>query len=303
MPARAETVAVLRASTRLTARVSTFDAPVDQSVRFGTLVITVRACVKHPPEEPPETAAFLDIDEAAPAAARPPKSKRVFSGWMFASSPAVSAMEDPIYDVNVLDCKSDATAAPSSGSEREIGAAPPARGRAAGDRPRARSRWRRSARDGSVTNWVSSSRKPPIRSRATRWASATLLASVMRLNMLSPKNARAQRHAVEPAHQLAVVAHLDAVGEALAVERGIEPRDLVVDPGLGAIRRRLGAAADDGVEIADRSATSKRPPRSVRRSRRGRWKRSSGSTPRRSGSTQNSSGSSADSAIGKMPAA
>ena len=114
-PARAGTVAVLQGLNKITARVSTFDAPVDSSVRFGSLVITARACVKRPPEEPPETAAFLDIDELR-GNGTSVESKRVFSGWMFASSPAVSAMEDPIYDVNVLDCKSDTTAAPSSGS-------------------------------------------------------------------------------------------------------------------------------------------------------------------------------------------
>jgi len=114
-PARADTVAVLQGLDKITARVSTFDAPVDKSVRFGSLVITVRACVKRPPEEPPETAAFLQIDEVRSSGATF-ESKRVFSGWMFASSPAISAMEDPIYDVGVLDCKSDTTVSPSSGS-------------------------------------------------------------------------------------------------------------------------------------------------------------------------------------------
>lgn len=112
--ARAETVAVLQGLDKITARVSKFDAPVDQAVRFGSLIITVKACVKRPPEEPPETAAFLDIDEVR-GTGNAVESQRVFSGWMFASSPAVSAMEDPIYDVNVLDCKSDDTATPSSG--------------------------------------------------------------------------------------------------------------------------------------------------------------------------------------------
>ena len=114
--ARAETIAVLQGLDKTTARVSRFDAPVDQTVRFGTLVITVRACVKKPPEEEPDTAAFLIIDEVRPGDANGVESKRVFSGWMFASSPAVSALEDPIYDINVLDCKIDTTAAPASGS-------------------------------------------------------------------------------------------------------------------------------------------------------------------------------------------
>ena len=107
-PARAGTVAVLQGLDKTTARVSRFDAPIDQPVRFGTLVITARACIKRPPEEPPESTAFLEIDEVRPGDATSVVSKRVFSGWMFASSPAVSALEDPIYDVNLLDCKGDA---------------------------------------------------------------------------------------------------------------------------------------------------------------------------------------------------
>jgi hypothetical protein len=114
VPAQAETIAILQGLDKTTARVSRIEAPVDQSVHFGTLTITVRACVKRPPEEPPESAAFLVIDEVRPGG-ETAVSKRVFSGWMFASSPAISALEDPIYDVNVLDCKSDTTAAPSSG--------------------------------------------------------------------------------------------------------------------------------------------------------------------------------------------
>jgi hypothetical protein len=112
---QAATIAVLQGLDKTTARVSRFDAPVDQSVKFGTLVITVKACVKAPPEEPPNTAAFLEIDKVQPGEANNVVSKQVFSGWMFAASPAVSALEDPIYDINVLDCKSDTAAAPSSG--------------------------------------------------------------------------------------------------------------------------------------------------------------------------------------------
>jgi len=117
MTAHANTIAVLQGLDKTTARVSKFDAPVDQSVRFGTLVITARACVKKPPEEEPNTAAFLIIDEVRPGDATGVESKRVFSGWMFASSPAISALEDPIYDINVLDCKTDTTSAPPKSSD------------------------------------------------------------------------------------------------------------------------------------------------------------------------------------------
>ena len=114
--ARADTVAVLQGLDKTTARISKFDAPVGKPVRFGTLVITVRACIKHPPEEEPESAAFLQIDEVRQGERNSVVSQQVFSGWMFASSPALSALENPIYDVGVLDCKTDTTAAPASGS-------------------------------------------------------------------------------------------------------------------------------------------------------------------------------------------
>ena len=68
----------------------------------GALEITVRACDKRPPEEPPESAAYLEIVERKVNE----EPKTVFSGWMFASSPAVSALEHPVYDIWVLDCMS-----------------------------------------------------------------------------------------------------------------------------------------------------------------------------------------------------
>lgn len=95
-------IAVLQWLDKVTARVSTVEASVGETVRIGTLEILVRACRYRPPEEPPENAAFLDINESRPGA----PSQEVFRGWMFASSPALSAMEHPIYDVWVLDCLS-----------------------------------------------------------------------------------------------------------------------------------------------------------------------------------------------------
>ena len=81
---------------KITARVSTIEAPVGQPVTFGALEITVRA----------ESAAYLEIVERKTNE----EPKMVFSGWMFASSPAVSAMEHPVYDIWVLDCMSASTA-------------------------------------------------------------------------------------------------------------------------------------------------------------------------------------------------
>jgi hypothetical protein len=109
--AHGETLAVLQGLDKTTARISKIEAPLDRGVRFGGLVITMRACLKRPPEEPPETAAFLEIDEIKPGGTSV-SATRVFSGWMFKSSPALSALENPIYDVGVLDCK-DSSGSPA----------------------------------------------------------------------------------------------------------------------------------------------------------------------------------------------
>ena len=104
-----EPVALLQGLDKITARVSQFSAPVGTPVRFGNLSIRVRDCEKNPPEEPPESAAFVEIDEMRPGENT---AKRLFSGWMFASSPALSGLEHPVYDVNLLDCRA------TSGSPR-----------------------------------------------------------------------------------------------------------------------------------------------------------------------------------------
>ncbi len=107
-----DNVAVLQGLDKVTARVSTIEAPLGQSVHFGSLEVTVRACRTHPPEEPPESAAFLEIREKT----ADEEPKVLFSGWMFASSPALSALEHPVYDLWVVDCKkASRSASPSSG--------------------------------------------------------------------------------------------------------------------------------------------------------------------------------------------
>jgi hypothetical protein len=94
-------MAVLQGLDKVTARVSTFNAPIGATVKFGSLEIIARTCDKRPPEEAPESAAFVDVWEVHPG--EPAVS--VYRGWMFASSPALAAMEHPVYDVWVLDCK------------------------------------------------------------------------------------------------------------------------------------------------------------------------------------------------------
>lgn len=100
-PAAAAGVAVLQGLDKITARITTIKAPLNAPVRFGTLRIVVRACNKRPPEEPPESAAYVEVDELRPGE----QGARIFAGWMFASSPALSSLEHPVYDVWVTDCE------------------------------------------------------------------------------------------------------------------------------------------------------------------------------------------------------
>jgi hypothetical protein len=98
-------IAVLQGLDKVTARISPVRAPIGVPTSFGTLEIVARTCRETPPTEPPESAAFLEIRELPPASDPDAPTKELFSGWMFASSPAVSALEHPVYDVWVVDCE------------------------------------------------------------------------------------------------------------------------------------------------------------------------------------------------------
>ena len=91
----------LQSLDKITARTLTFEAEVGSTVKFGPMFIRVQSCRKAPPIEQPESAAFIQVWEVAAGKEEP---EWVFSGWMFASSPGLSSMDHPIYDVWVLDC-------------------------------------------------------------------------------------------------------------------------------------------------------------------------------------------------------
>jgi hypothetical protein len=94
-------VAVLQGLDKVSARIEVLEAPVDQEIRFGSLAIRARACYETPPTEPPESAAFLEIDHLGSDDSR----DAAFVGWMFASTPGISALEHPVFDVWVIDCR------------------------------------------------------------------------------------------------------------------------------------------------------------------------------------------------------
>lgn len=116
-PAHAQDVAVaeLQGLDKVTARVTPIEAPVGVPVRFGTLEILVLACSRTPPEEPPESAVFLDVRELRNN--EPPA--QIFSGWMFASSPGLSALEHPVYDIWVTGCRPAASADETAGKPKD----------------------------------------------------------------------------------------------------------------------------------------------------------------------------------------
>jgi hypothetical protein len=114
----------LRALDKITGNSSDLNAKVGQTLKFGRLSVTVKACFQAPPEDTPESAAFLEIRALAAessrvsAAEKAGREKRgaqpigpdglLFSGWMFASSPGLSALEHPTYDVWVISCSTSA---------------------------------------------------------------------------------------------------------------------------------------------------------------------------------------------------
>ncbi len=102
-PAQMEskTMAVLQALDKVTGRVHLLTVKVNEPTQYASLTLRVHSCRKSLPEDSPESAAFLDIQDTNPKG----EKKTVFSGWMFASSPAVSAMEHPMFDVWVVDCR------------------------------------------------------------------------------------------------------------------------------------------------------------------------------------------------------
>jgi hypothetical protein len=97
----ANKVAVFAGLDKITGRIITFDVYIDETVRFGALQITPRVCYSRPATDEPQTDAFVEVD----AIGLDRKVKRIFTGWMFAASPGLHAVDDPVYDVWLTDCK------------------------------------------------------------------------------------------------------------------------------------------------------------------------------------------------------
>lgn len=109
MPPSGGTTLLLRGLDKVTGRPTDILAPIGKTVSFATLSITARFCYSTPASETPETTAFVQIDDHRPDQ----PSRKVFSGWMYASTPALNPMDHPTYDVWVISCSNSGAPAPA----------------------------------------------------------------------------------------------------------------------------------------------------------------------------------------------
>lgn len=105
----AHPVATLAGLDKITGRITRFDVYIDETVLFGALEITPRACYDRPSTDTLQrTSAFLEVDQRSLDGT----AKRIFTGWMFADSPALSAVDHPVYDVWLIECKTSTNVPP-----------------------------------------------------------------------------------------------------------------------------------------------------------------------------------------------
>ncbi len=104
-PAMAETIsnpiAAFSGLDKITGRITNFDVYIDETVQFGALQITPRVCYTRPPTETQRTSVFLEVDQVSLKGG----TERIFTGWMFADSPALNAIDHPVYDIWLVDCR------------------------------------------------------------------------------------------------------------------------------------------------------------------------------------------------------
>lgn len=101
-------VAVFTGLDKITGRITVFDVYIDETVQFGSLQLTPRVCYTRPTTEAQNVTAFVEVDQVSLRATM----RRVFSGWMFAESPALHAIDDAVYDIWLVDCKQSSDVPP-----------------------------------------------------------------------------------------------------------------------------------------------------------------------------------------------
>jgi hypothetical protein len=111
-PAWAETIsnpiAAFSGLDKITGRITNFDVYIDETVQFGALQITPRVCYTRPPTETQRTSVFLEVDQVSLKGG----TQRIFTGWMFADSPALNAIDHSVYDIWLVDCRQQSDVPP-----------------------------------------------------------------------------------------------------------------------------------------------------------------------------------------------
>ncbi|MEZ5841702.1 MAG: DUF2155 domain-containing protein [Hyphomicrobiales bacterium] len=101
-------VAVFSGLDKITGRIISFDVYINETVQFGALQVTPRVCYTRPATEAPQTDAFVEVDEITLNR----EVMRIFTGWMYSASPGLHAVEHPVYDIWLIDCKQNSNVAP-----------------------------------------------------------------------------------------------------------------------------------------------------------------------------------------------
>ena len=124
-PALAETISNPIASfsglDKITGRITNFDVYIDETVQFGALQITPRVCYTRPPTETQRTSVFVEVDQVSLKGG----AQRIFTGWMFADSPALNAIDHPVYDIWLVDCKQTSDVPPPDKASSPSSEVPP----------------------------------------------------------------------------------------------------------------------------------------------------------------------------------
>ena len=124
-PAAAETIsnpiAAFSGLDKITGRITNFDVYIDETVQFGALQITPRVCYTRPPTETQRTSVFVEVDQVSLKGG----TQRIFTGWMFADSPALNAIDHPVYDIWLVDCKQTSDTPPPEKTNPPSGEIPP----------------------------------------------------------------------------------------------------------------------------------------------------------------------------------
>ncbi|AZO58047.1 MULTISPECIES: DUF2155 domain-containing protein [unclassified Mesorhizobium] len=102
---------------KITGRIITFDVYIDETVQFGALQVTPRVCYSRPETEQPKTDSFVEVDEIT----LDRKIRRIFTGWMFAESPGLNAVEHAVYDVWLKGCKQKSDVPPPTAAKADTG--------------------------------------------------------------------------------------------------------------------------------------------------------------------------------------